>query len=211
MLVKWIKCLVESQNKNLFSAAQEQWQAVKGTEGFIAQTGGWNIHNDNEACILSIWRDHSSYLCFMQSVHDNILNNSGQTETYVSIAISLYDSMFEFSETQQDIPELIENSKLIRSTECTTYLGRQEQYIESQNTAWKPGMAEVNGMLGGYFTKRKEIESDFLVLTLWDSEKSHFDFVQNKLQILRVKAGMEKDMEKLTARIIRMEDSWTVY
>lgn len=211
MLVKWIKCLVESQNKNLFSSAQEKWADLKETEGFIAQTGGWNIHNDNEACILSFWDDYSSYLEFMKFVHDGITNKNKQAETYVSIAVSLYDSAFKYNNNLYENKDIFGGSKLIRSTECTTYRGREAEYIETQNTVWGPAMTNVPGFTGGYFSRRVESESDFLVLTFWDSEKSHLDFIQDKFGQLKIQAGMDQHMEKLTPRIIRTENSWTVY
>lgn len=213
MLIKWIKCLVESRNKNLFSDAQEQWHSLKDSEGFIVQTGGWNIHNDNEACIMSLWKDYPSYLRFMVNRHDNIVRKNGQGDTYVSIAVALYDSMFNFNHLKIDVEAIVGKSKIIRSTECSTIAGNEEKYIQSQNVVWGPAMTGVEGFSGGYFSKRIEIESDsdFLVLTYWDSEKSHLDFIRDRLQSLRVKAGMEKYMEKLIPRIIRTEESWSVY
>jgi len=211
MLVKWMKCLVESKNKNLFSSAQMEWASLKGVKGFVAQTGGWNLHNDNEACILSLWEDYTSYLKFMKNIHDAIAGKSRQADTYVSVAAALYNSAFKFNKDHIDEKEIIGGSKIIRSTECTTYKDREQQYVESQNSVWGPAMTNVAGFTGGYFSKRIEVESDFLVLTFWDSEKSHLDFIQDRLQFLRIQAGMENYMEKLAPRIIRTENSWTVY
>ncbi len=53
MLIKWIKCQVPVPHKLSFSKAQETWTAVKGTEGFLGQIGGWDIHGPTEAGILS--------------------------------------------------------------------------------------------------------------------------------------------------------------
>lgn len=42
MLLKTIYCKVEEEKKELFSKAQEKWQAIQHLDGFHGQFGGWN-------------------------------------------------------------------------------------------------------------------------------------------------------------------------
>ncbi len=41
MIVKWIRCHVNEDNKEKFSTAQFYWSVLKGVDGFIGQVGGW--------------------------------------------------------------------------------------------------------------------------------------------------------------------------
>ncbi|MCP5061126.1 MAG: DUF4937 domain-containing protein, partial [Ignavibacteriae bacterium] len=59
MCLKWIVCEVENEFRAAFSKAQEEWVDTKNTKGFIAQIGGWDINNSNEACILAFWEDQN--------------------------------------------------------------------------------------------------------------------------------------------------------
>jgi len=52
MYIKWIVCKVPTSKKKQFSIAQEKWNKMAKANGFIAQTGGWNLKNTNEACII---------------------------------------------------------------------------------------------------------------------------------------------------------------
>lgn len=65
-----------------FSASQEKWKDTTKADGFIAQAGGWNLLNLNEACIISFWKDRESLDWFMQNLHDEIFQNNKQAATY---------------------------------------------------------------------------------------------------------------------------------
>jgi len=43
MYIKWIICTVLDNKKEEFSKAQEKWSKTSESDGFIAQTGGWNF------------------------------------------------------------------------------------------------------------------------------------------------------------------------
>ncbi len=90
MFLKHIICTVKPGNRLAFSEAQKTWSKIKGFEGFIAQIGGWNQNDPNEAVILSFWKDKSSLDNFMDKMHDDIFYKSKQLQTYDDIIISYF-------------------------------------------------------------------------------------------------------------------------
>lgn len=88
MLIKYIICIVRSENRMAFSKAQEAWSKTKESEGFLCQIGGWNQNKSNEAVIISFWEDQSSLDKFMHNKHDDIFYQSEQLQTYDEITIS---------------------------------------------------------------------------------------------------------------------------
>lgn len=111
MYLKWIVCNVKKDMINEFSLAQEQWNQTAVAEGFVAQLGGWNSNNKNEACILSFWK-HRKYLDnFMDHFHDQISENNQQKETYDSIQIDHFQLESELN--KESIVEMIENSQVL--------------------------------------------------------------------------------------------------
>lgn len=69
MLMKWIKCQVNEENKRSFSKAQERWGQMRHCDGFIGQIGRWNRNEPCEAGILSVWKDLHCYQRFMLHQH----------------------------------------------------------------------------------------------------------------------------------------------
>ena len=67
MYIKWVVCNVPTSLKDKFSSAQEKWNSTKPVKGFIAQTGGWNLNDDDEteACIISFWENKAALRNFM--------------------------------------------------------------------------------------------------------------------------------------------------
>ncbi|SIR84250.1 protein of unknown function [Peribacillus simplex] len=94
MLMKWIKCQVNEENKRSFSKAQERWRELRHCAGFMGQIGGWNRNEPYEAGILSVWKDLHSYQSFMQHQHDEIFGKSDQGSTYTNISVDIYGKIF---------------------------------------------------------------------------------------------------------------------
>lgn len=90
MVLKLIFCTVPESKKPAFTLAQAQWASIQGTEGFVAQFGGWNQANNQEAIILGIWKSWDFLEAFMDEGHDDIFDKSNQEKTYSSIHIEHY-------------------------------------------------------------------------------------------------------------------------
>ncbi|ASS74891.1 hypothetical protein CIG75_07780 [Tumebacillus algifaecis] len=90
MLVKWMICTVEPEQRDAFSQAQESWSQLHGVAGFCGQVGGWKVEEgDVTARIVGLWCDEAAYQTFMDEVHDLITEGSAQGKTYTSIQVRL--------------------------------------------------------------------------------------------------------------------------
>ncbi|MCT1389693.1 YdbC family protein [Peribacillus frigoritolerans] len=103
MLMKWIKCQVNEENKRSFSKAQEGWGQLRHCAGFIGQIGGWNRNEPCEAGILSVWKDLHCYQRFMQHHHDEIFAKSDQGSTYTNISVDIFESISNIGTTDRRI------------------------------------------------------------------------------------------------------------
>ncbi|MCR8641282.1 YdbC family protein [Paenibacillus sp. N1-5-1-14] len=90
MLIKIIICTVNDESKENFSHAQSQWKDLKFARGFIAQVGGWNLVNPNEAVIVGFWKSMEDYKKFMADLHDRIMDSNEQGKSYEKIEVGLW-------------------------------------------------------------------------------------------------------------------------
>lgn len=90
MLIKIIKCRVGEDSKDLFHHAQTKWTELKKVTGFIAQVGGWNLENSNEAIIIGFWESRKDYISFMSETHDKILDVNKQSTSYENIEVCIW-------------------------------------------------------------------------------------------------------------------------
>lgn len=105
MLIKWIRCQVEPENKERFRIAQARWRALHGLPGFLGQAGGWNEQNPLEACIVSFWESEELYRNFMKHDHDAILEKTEQIHTYSQISVLLYKGSLSMENDPLPFPE----------------------------------------------------------------------------------------------------------
>jgi hypothetical protein len=92
MLVKYIRCGVESASREKFSLAQMGWYPLKQVPGFIRQFGGWTRPEGNaDAVIFGLWESRASYDYFMSSLHDSLIGESSQERYFQSISVVLYE------------------------------------------------------------------------------------------------------------------------
>ncbi|CAI6036049.1 hypothetical protein PAECIP112173_00823 [Paenibacillus sp. JJ-100] len=92
MLIKMIKCQVNENSRKLFHLAQTKWTELQSCRGFVAQLGGWNLLNKEEAVIIGVWESSDAYSNFMDKHHDKLLNTNEQMSTYQKIEVSLWDT-----------------------------------------------------------------------------------------------------------------------
>ena len=90
MYLKWIVCKVKENEKQNFSEAQGKWERTSEANGFIAQTGGWDLKNKNEACIISFWESKEFLEVFMKDLHNEIIKDNKQANTYSEIFVEYF-------------------------------------------------------------------------------------------------------------------------
>ena len=210
MLFKWMVCQVTNFNRNAFSNAQQHWSSIASVPGFFSQFGGWDLKNPGKACIMGIWDKHSSYQNFMNMIHDGIVEKNQQEKTYESLKVSFYREVISIPSNEKTAENPIQNGSLIRIAECTIKPNRTDHFTKTQIDVWNPGMAQVDGMLGGYFCKNTNQENRYLVMSFWRDKQSHQNYIDLYFRELRERSGVEEDVESLLGRLIELEPQWNV-
>ncbi|KON70938.1 hypothetical protein AKG34_20615 [Peribacillus butanolivorans] len=207
MLIKWIKCQVNEKNKSSFSNAQEGWGELKQVDGFIGQIGGWDKNNPFEAGIISFWRDDRSYQAFMEQQHDEIFEKSNQRNTYSNISVHIYEKMFNISTT--DMTDFLSKGSLLRVADCFVETNKQLEFKHMQKEVWNKGMKASPGMLAGVFAEKKN--GRYLVASLWENDRSHQWYVDNKLPALIQSSGVKDPAIRITGSLIKVNPKWIVF
>ncbi|MBL7557640.1 MAG: YdbC family protein [Bdellovibrionaceae bacterium] len=210
MLIKWIVCNVEHIDRPSFSSAQEKWNSIARSPGFLAQLGGWDQKNLGEACILSLWRDQKSFDRFMNQVHDSVTESNSQVNTYTSIAVDYFKLNAEMPGKFKNLIEASREGRFLRVAVCNVKSERIDHFQRSQSDVWMPGMQQSVGMLGGSFNQSIRQENRFLVTTLWDNSKNHQRYVEEKLPLFRERADISTDLDAIVGRFIELEPNWLV-
>ena len=210
MYIKWIVCQVKEGMNEAFSHAQEQWMETAQAEGFIAQSGGWDVLRENEACIVSFWESRAYLEEFMVTMHDRIFEENHQSDTYHTISVTHFESLLEMEGQAASLPEAIRHSSLLRIAGCDVRPESVEHFEAMQQSVWLPGMKQSEGMLGGLFSRAVELAPRYLVSTFWDTEEHHLRYVGGKVPALREKAAVTNDILHLTGRQIKLVELWRV-
>jgi heme-degrading monooxygenase HmoA len=211
MYIKWIVCEVPIAKKKQFTIAQEKWKRTAESDGFIAQIGGWDLKNVNEAHIIVFWKNKNSLLYFMEHLHDTIFLDNHQNTTYSSITINYFNSLMDMVGELKNIFETIPNSKFIRIADCIVKNNKTNHFEEVQKSIWIPSMKKVTGMLSGKFSINEQNKLNYLVHTFWDSKKHHQNYVQNQLPLNQKNANITSDLDSISGKFIEIENKWTVF
>ena len=174
MYLKWIVCGVKKDKIQEFSVAQQKWDHIAKAEGFIAQFGGWNINNQSEACILSVWEHKVDLENFMEDLHDQIFENNNQLETYNSICVDHFHM-----ESDIDSKAIIKMIKKSKNLIVSDYL------FKSESAGTIPEFKNL-GIIG----KNENNKSRLLVIDFIDQIDINLDNIEiekvEKKQILLV-------------------------
>lgn len=214
MLLKWIVCEVANENRTAFSAAQSQWNQLRGVDGFRGQVGGWDARESPEslrsACIVGLWRDSDAYAIFMSDVHDPLVEASGQAATYASTTTALFDVQFDIPGSLPDLCAAMNRCAFLRVADCGLLPGRENHFRQVQCDIWNPGMAAAGGVVAGALSQSARDDNRFLVTTLWESETSHAAYVRGAFLGLRERAAVESDVANLRGYGVVLEPDWRV-
>lgn len=210
MYIKWIICRVKENERQNFSRAQEKWERTSGANGFIAQTGGWDLINKNEACIISFWKNKELYEIFMRDLHDEIINDNKQANTYNQIFVEYFTSIFIMEGAAGTLKEAIQKGNLLRIANCIVKPEKIKHFEIMQSEIWLPGMRVSKGMLGGMFSKNENNNLKYLVSTFWDNIQNHTNYSHNKLPHLQEESDAANDISEITGKQILIVNTWRV-
>ncbi|MGV6846521.1 MAG: YdbC family protein [Lutibacter sp.] len=210
MYIKWIVCQVNNHQKNAFSLAQEKWRETASCNGFLGQVGGWNLQNNNEACIISFWKDKESLTNFMNNIHDYIFFKNKQSKTYTSISIAYFKSILTMEGSENSISKAIKNGQILRIAVCEVQQNKKTHFLEVQKSIWLPTMKNSEGMLGGEFSINEKNNFQYLVSTFWDTLDNHHFYTQNQLPENKKAAKINEDIKMIKGYLVSLEQNWTV-
>ncbi len=211
MYIKWIVCTVPDNKKEEFSKAQEKWSKTSESDGFIAQTGGWNLKNPNEACIIAFWKNKESLQNFMNHLHDSIFIDNQQITTYANIQIKYFDSFLNIDGIAKNISEATQKSKFIRIADCLVNKDKIHHFEEMQQSIWMPSMKKAKGMQRGKFSINEQNRYNYLVSTFWDTEKNHQNYIENQLPTNQKLTNISSDLQTIDGKFIAIEKKWNIF
>lgn len=201
MYLKWIICKVSENLKEEFSKAQSVWSEINIAKGFLFQAGGWNLNNDNEACILSAWNDKESYFYFMDNIHDEITAKNNQQKTYESISVEFYINDFDL----KNLNEIVKDSnyfKLLSYSVKPLLVNHFENVLKS-SLKIKP-KEKINIILAD-----SEIDPDkYLYFSFWKDQINYQNFINNHPDYSNKQKEIIKDLSSAKSYDIVLEDSW---
>ena len=141
MIIKLINCEVTPCKEGLFSKAQQGWGAISKCSGFKAQLGGWEQRNSGweHCCNLD---DQESIDIFMNEVHDLVVEENSQNDTYTQCRVSYFYVEMSIAINQSNA-RLEQNMALaaagfIRITDCQLHPDGQYQFLKEQSNIWDP-------------------------------------------------------------------------
>jgi len=185
MLLKWIVCRVAQQQRDVFSNAQQAWQALAAEPGFLGQCGGWA--DDQTACILGLWQSAQAHQRFLlEGSHDAIVSASQQMYCLESWSTALLEQVSTMQGRDLDLATALTHATehaLLRIADCTVPRVQQPAFLQAQSSIWLPAMRDASGMLGGSFST--DGGNRFLVATLWESAEHHQRYRAEDLPSLR--------------------------
>ncbi len=159
---------------------------MRGEDGFVCQVGGWDEKSPHTAGVLAVWRDAEAYERFMRDHHDAIVRASGQQHTYRSVRVATGPSIFEMRGGRAGV-EVLLTAGVLRVADCVVLPRHEDHFTRAQEHVWLPGMAGVDGMLGGLFSQVGERR--YLTITGWRDAWSHGRYAHDRVPALRAAAG----------------------
>ncbi len=206
-MIKWIVCDVAPTRRVEFSRAQELWAVLRAEDGFVCQVGGWDEKSPDAAGVLAVWTDAEAYERFMRDHHDAIVRVSGQQDTYRSVRVATGPSILEMRGDRNGVEALL-TAGVLRVADCVVRSGHEDHFKRVQEHVWLPGMAGVDGMLGGLFSQVGERR--YLTTTAWRDARSHERYVHDRVPALRVTAGTAGDLLQIESHVLSLTPAWTV-
>ena len=210
MIVKWITCEVPDEKREQFSAAQEKWTKLKEAPGFIGQVGGWDSIYPEKAYIIAFWEDEHSITEFMNELHDSLIAESGQNNTYEKLKTNYFNSQTLLEGEAESITDAIENSYFLRVADCIVRSDGTRHFEDVQTSVWLPGFKKADGMQSGMFSKGQGDQNRYHLSVFWDYKTSNKTFEEKELLSLRKIAAVNEDILSLDLTLVDLEETWKV-
>jgi heme-degrading monooxygenase HmoA len=202
VLVKWMRCTVVDRGG--FERGQRKWAGLLGEPGFRSQGGGWSRRTPQVAHLFGFWESRAFYDSFMARSHDRLA--AAQSGTFQDVRVRLFQYRFD---VKMGFEPRFADADVLRVAHCRVHQERAEHFALMQEKVWNPAMAGSPGMLRGVFAEA-EPESEFLVLSMWDSAAERAKYRTERVERLALRAQTGADVAAIEGDVIEMESAWTV-
>ncbi|TCS96423.1 DUF4937 domain-containing protein [Hazenella coriacea] len=212
MLIKWIVSTVSTQQKDTFHQCQRGWQEMNKAPGFIIQFGGWNLKNPEEACIVSMWENQDKYDQFMNIMHDQIYEKSGQSGTFEHLEVHLFEKWCNINggRVEQVFVPCVQAGQTIRIADCLVKENHLEHYLMMQESVWNLGLGNAPGMVKGVFARSLTSLNRYLVLSCWRDQERYQIFAKRLLPELERWARSKEDLGSFQGKVFEIEQDWII-
>ncbi|WP_333766628.1 YdbC family protein [Streptomyces sp. IBSBF 2435] len=201
MLVKWIRCGV--LDRAGFDRGQRRWAALREQPGFHGQAGGWSRSQPGVAHLFAFWDGQASYDAFMAGSHD--ATAAAQTGTFEMLAVRMFTRRLD---VKVGFEPRFSDTDLLRVALCKVRPERIDHFVQMQERVWNPAMAGSPGMLRGVFAE--STESDFLVLSAWDTATERGKYREGAVARLSDRADLDGDVVSVAGDVVDVVQAWTV-
>jgi hypothetical protein len=139
----------------------------------------------------------------MASAHDHLAVS--QLGTYESLGVKFFEHRLD---VKVGFRARFSDSDLVRVAQCRVRPERAEHFALMQERVWNPAMAGSPGMLRGVVAVGPD--SDFLVLSMWDSVSEHAKYRDASLARLSERADLDADVLSVAGDLVDLVQAWTV-
>jgi heme-degrading monooxygenase HmoA len=156
------------------------------------------------AHLFSFWDTRAHHDAFMSGGgHDRLA--AGQEGTYESLGVKLFEHRLD---VKVGFLARFADSDLLRLAHCRVRPDRAEHFTLMQERVWNPAMAGSPGMLRGLLAQGPD--SDFLVLSMWDSATERAKYRDGPVARLSERADLEADVLAVAGDVVDIDQTWTV-
>lgn len=211
-IIKLITCEVDNARKTDFAKAQLIWRELTCCHGFEGQFGGWCDTTDKtgaEAIVVGIWQDQTAIDNFMQLVHDELAEKSGQSCTYRQCKV-------EHFECVMSIP--VVSACAVKSAETISHINYFrglrdcEEFLNDFECTLHPELSQNPGCAQAWLGRRRKQDDDFLLITRWLSieEASSYLYLLSDSKV-KSNISFEPGSSGVSSDLIQEQLSWRVF
>lgn len=192
MLLKLIRCEVASEHRDAFADGQGAWAATAQSPGFVHQGGGWA---EEDAWIVSWWRDWDAYAQFRAQVHDHLAARSGQSLTSQETEVSYWATIAEEHVDRRGSADLQPAPALWQVEQLELAHGCLPEFREFLTWRWRAALAGAPGLHEAWLCRHRKRPGSFLIWSSWDQGQRAISLAsllhpgyrvpQRRLQLLR--------------------------
>lgn len=187
---------------------------------------------DPRAMILAFWDDVNAINAFMAGKHDAIADHNHQAETYQSCHVHYLQGELQFGlQFESSINDVSREGKsqqanmdfnamdlnqvgFIRIADCTLKTDEtdlaEHAFFHDQIHVWDPVMQACEGMLGGMVARFTKQANRFLVISFWQNEASHRQYMAGAFQTAKSQVNLASYIDKLAGYQIVIEPQWHI-